>query len=51
MTEPARTEIITQSGRQFDPTVVEAFLSIPLSRWIELQQDRAQGATPPAAAS
>jgi response regulator RpfG family c-di-GMP phosphodiesterase len=47
----ARTEIITQSGRQFDPTVVEAFLSIPLSRWIELQQDRAEGATPPAAAS
>lgn len=35
----ARKEIIRQSGRQFDPKVVEAFLSIPEARWQEIQAE------------
>ena len=33
----AHREIVAQSGRQFDPTVVEAFVTIPMERWRELQ--------------
>ncbi|HWG36226.1 MAG TPA: HD domain-containing phosphohydrolase [Terriglobales bacterium] len=36
----ARNEIVRQSGRQFDPKVVEAFLSIPMERWLEIQNQR-----------
>ncbi len=32
-TEQAFREIITCAGKQFDPQIVEAFLSIPLERW------------------
>lgn len=35
--DEARTEIMRQSGRQFDPAVVAAFLDIPRQRWLELQ--------------
>jgi len=35
--QDAHHEIVTQSGRQFDPAVVEAFVSIPIERWRELQ--------------
>jgi putative nucleotidyltransferase with HDIG domain len=44
--EAAREEIVAQSGRQFDPAVVEAFLAIPDARWRELQS----GTLPAAAA-
>src|SRR5262245_5896747 len=37
--EVSRKEIVDWSGRQFDPRVVEAFLRIPSSRWIEIRQD------------
>ncbi|MGH9395129.1 MAG: HD domain-containing phosphohydrolase [Terriglobales bacterium] len=36
----ARNEIVRQSGRQFDPQVVEAFLAIPMERWLELQSQQ-----------
>lgn len=35
----ARDEIVLQSGRQFDPKVVQAFLSIPLARWQEIRDE------------
>ncbi|MGH9520314.1 MAG: HD-GYP domain-containing protein, partial [Terriglobales bacterium] len=35
----ARREIVRQSGRQFDPQVVEAFLAIPSDRWTEIQAE------------
>lgn len=35
--EEASREVARQSGRQFDPVVVEAFLAIPLERWRKLQ--------------
>lgn len=34
--QDARREIVDQSGRQFDPAVVAAFLRIPKERWLEL---------------
>jgi HD-GYP domain-containing protein (c-di-GMP phosphodiesterase class II) len=34
----AKAEIIRESGRQFDPKVVEAFLSLPVSTWHEIRQ-------------
>ena len=37
--EVARQEIIDYSGTQFDPKVVQAFLSIPRSRWEEIRDD------------
>ncbi len=36
--EEARDEIRREAGRQFDPEVVKAFLSIPLSEWEELRR-------------
>ncbi len=33
----AREEIIRESGRQFDPAVVEAFLAVPEQRWTEIR--------------
>lgn len=47
--EEAREEIIRQSGRQFDPAVVAAFLAIPAERWIELQAVEASIPTAPPA--
>lgn len=38
----AREEIQKQSGQQFDPKVVEAFLAIPIAEWIRIGQ---QGVT------
>jgi diguanylate cyclase (GGDEF)-like protein len=38
----ARDEIARQSGSQFDPLVVEAFLEVPEQEWIEI----AEGSTP-----
>ena len=35
----AASEIAAQANRQFDPVVVNAFLSIPLERWQRLQQE------------
>ncbi|WP_051195621.1 HD-GYP domain-containing protein [Meiothermus rufus] len=32
----ARAEILSQSGRQFDPKVVSAFLRIPPEEWLEI---------------
>ena len=37
--EVARQEIIDYSGTQFDPKVVQAFLSIPRSRWEKIRDD------------
>ncbi|MGH9479316.1 MAG: HD domain-containing phosphohydrolase [Terriglobales bacterium] len=45
--EHARREIASQSGRQFDPAVAEAFLAIPAERWRDL---RAETDMPTAAA-
>ena len=43
----ARAEIIREAGRQFDPEVVRAFVSIPESAWAkirhEVKQNRAAG--------
>jgi HD-GYP domain-containing protein (c-di-GMP phosphodiesterase class II) len=38
----AREEIAQQSGRQFDPSVVTAFLSIPEEVWKEVSQERSK---------
>ena len=35
----ARKEIIEWSGRQFDPRIAEAFISIPAERWLEIRRD------------
>jgi putative nucleotidyltransferase with HDIG domain len=35
----ARTEIERCAGRQFDPMLVEIFLRVPTSRWIELRAE------------
>ncbi len=35
----ARNEIRRCSGTQFDPDVVEVFLSLPESLWIELREN------------
>jgi HD-GYP domain-containing protein (c-di-GMP phosphodiesterase class II) len=37
--EAARKEIAAWSGRQFDPRVVEAFLSMPEEIWDKLRRD------------
>jgi len=37
--EVARQEIMDFSGSQFDPAVVEAFLSIPMLRWEEIRDE------------
>ena len=43
----ARAEIVRETGRQFDPEVVQAFISIPESAWVkirhEVKQKRAVG--------
>jgi response regulator RpfG family c-di-GMP phosphodiesterase len=48
----AKAEIIRESGRQFDPKVVQAFLSIPESVWVKIRHDvaghRASGTRAPA---
>ncbi|MCP2519734.1 response regulator [Candidatus Aminicenantes bacterium AC-708-M15] len=36
--EEAKKEIIRCSGSQFDPKVVEAFLSIPLEDWLKIKE-------------
>lgn len=35
----ARDEILRQSGRQFDPEVVDAFLSLPQEAWLRIRND------------
>lgn len=35
----ARAEIISESGRQFDPAVVKAFLSIPEATWQRIREE------------
>ncbi len=40
-------EIVTEAGGQFDPRIVEAFLSVPLETWIETGRE-AKAAVPPA---
>jgi len=40
--EAARKEIAAWSGRQFDPRIVEVFLSMPDNIWDELRRDCAQ---------
>ncbi len=35
----ARDEIIRESGRQFDPEVVDAFLSLPEETWLRIRND------------
>jgi len=40
--EAARKEIAAWSGRQFDPRIVEVFLSMPDNIWDELRKDCAQ---------
>lgn len=34
----ARTEIISHSGKHFDPTIVNAFLSVPEAEWLEIRK-------------
>jgi putative nucleotidyltransferase with HDIG domain len=38
----ARDEIIRESGRQFDPEIVEAFLSIPEEAWTKIRAEVAE---------
>ncbi len=38
----AREEIIRESGRQFDPDVVRAFLALPEDTWVNIRQDVAK---------
>jgi HD-GYP domain-containing protein (c-di-GMP phosphodiesterase class II) len=35
----AREEIISESGRQFDPDVVNAFLKIPQDVWTQIRNE------------
>jgi putative nucleotidyltransferase with HDIG domain len=44
--EAARKEILTWSGRQFDPEIVEVFLSIPEHIWQELRREIDARSTP-----
>lgn len=37
--ESARAEIVRHAGKQFDPRVVEVFLSIPIESWITLRDE------------
>jgi HD-GYP domain-containing protein (c-di-GMP phosphodiesterase class II) len=37
--QAARAEIKSWSGKQFDPEIVEFFLSIPYEVWIELRRE------------
>jgi HD-GYP domain-containing protein (c-di-GMP phosphodiesterase class II) len=37
--ESARAEILRHSGKQFDPQIVEVFLSIPTESWIALRDE------------
>ncbi|MGH9533714.1 MAG: HD domain-containing phosphohydrolase [Terriglobales bacterium] len=41
----ARGEIVRESGRQFDPKVVEVFLAVPEARWEELRDQVASART------
>jgi putative nucleotidyltransferase with HDIG domain len=45
----ARAEIARESGRQFDPKVVQAFLSIPEWVWEKIRSEVARGLTAPRA--
>lgn len=45
----ARAEIVRESGRQFDPQVVQVFLSVPEAHWLQLRQQATAGAVPAAA--
>jgi HD-GYP domain-containing protein (c-di-GMP phosphodiesterase class II) len=37
--QAARNEIVAWAGRQFDPSVVDAFLSVPTSAWERLHNE------------
>ncbi|MEO6909381.1 MAG: HD domain-containing phosphohydrolase [Edaphobacter sp.] len=37
--ETARAEIVQSSGQQFDPRIIEVFLSIPLQSWADLRKE------------
>lgn len=37
--EEARARILNDTGSQFDPDVVDAFLAVPLSRWQQIRAD------------
>jgi HD-GYP domain-containing protein (c-di-GMP phosphodiesterase class II) len=37
----AKAEIVRESGRQFDPKVVQVFTAVPESRWDDLRQQAA----------
>jgi len=41
--EAARLEIERFSGRQFDPNIVDLFLKIPSSTWLQLRDESATG--------
>lgn len=38
----AKAEIVRESGRQFDPKVVQVFTAVPESRWDDLRQQAAE---------
>ena len=37
--EDARTEIVRCSGTQFDPAVVDVFVSLPIGLWQDLRRE------------
>jgi HD-GYP domain-containing protein (c-di-GMP phosphodiesterase class II) len=43
--EAARDEVVRESGRQFDPEVVQAFLKIPENVWEEIRAEVADRRT------
>jgi putative nucleotidyltransferase with HDIG domain len=43
----ARAEIDRESGKQFDPQVVAAFLSVPEETWVKIRTEAAQNRTDP----
>lgn len=46
----AQAEIVRESGRQFDPKVVQVFAAVPESRWHDLRRQAARETAAPAAA-
>ena len=44
--EIARAEIQRESGKQFDPRVVAAFLSVPEERWAEIRSEASRKPSP-----
>lgn len=46
----AQAEIVRESGRQFDPKVVQVFAAVPESRWHDLRRQAARETAAPGAA-